>query len=122
MEYVITRFSDSNELMHYGVKGMKWGVRRAQQKYVKKAQQQIDMNLNNVKSIKSELKTDRSGFLALDNTNETRKSYTHEQRRAIETAKHWTNTQKRIMEKTTVADIKNEYKNAIKNAKVYYPF
>ena len=32
MEYVITRFSDSNELMHYGVKGVKWGVMRAQKK------------------------------------------------------------------------------------------
>ena len=98
------------------------GSQKSSTEIRKKAQHQIDMNLNNVKSIKSELKTDRSGFLALDNTNETRKSYTHEQRRAIETAKHWTNTQKRIMEKTTVADIKTEYKNAIKNAKVYYPF
>lgn len=28
MEYIITRCCYPNELMHYGVKGMKWGVRR----------------------------------------------------------------------------------------------
>ena len=29
MDFIITRCGDPNELMHYGVKGMKWGVRRA---------------------------------------------------------------------------------------------
>ena len=38
MEYIIKRKNDSNELMHYGVLGMKWGVRKSVYKSMNKQQ------------------------------------------------------------------------------------
>lgn len=32
MEYYVTRITESNELIHHGIRGMRWGVRRYQNK------------------------------------------------------------------------------------------
>ena len=32
MNYIVARAEDQNELLHYGVLGMKWGVHRASKK------------------------------------------------------------------------------------------
>ena len=119
--------NDSYELMHYGVKGMKWGVRRARKavtKYSGKAQRQIDANMRNAKHLKKMLD---SGYDDVDErrlTKTDRKYYTHQYETAVDAAKKWMATRDDIMNmkisEITADDVKRRFKN--NGARVYYPF
>lgn len=120
-------YNHETELYHYGIKGMKWGVRRAKKavdKYSQKAQRQIDANMKNAEHLKKLLDT---GYDEIDERRLTKsdvKAYTYQYNTAIESGKAWMTTRDDIMKMNvndiTVKDVKQRFKNS--GARVYYPF
>lgn len=119
---------ESTELMHYGVKGMKWGVRKArkaQAKFAGKAERQAANHQRNASTIKNLLKSGYDeGDMPLDS--ETRKAYKHEMQRAMASAEKWMKTRDDIMSMklsdVTANDIKDRFKDTYrKQGAGYYP-
>ena len=115
------------ELYHYGIKGMKWGVRRTRKavdRYSKKAQRQIDANMRNAKTLKKMLDSDYDDVAERRLTKTDRKYYTHQYKTAIDAAKNWTVTRDDIMNMKisdiSAKDVEQRFKNS--GAHVYYPF
>lgn len=116
------------ELTHYGVKGMKWGVRKArkaQAKFAGKAERQAATHKHNASTIKRLLESGYDeGDMPLDN--ETRRAYQHEMRRSMASAEKWMKTRDDIMSMKlsdiTANDIKDRFKDTYrKQGAGYYP-
>lgn len=112
----------NGELCHYGVKGMKWGVRRAtrlKSVYSHKAQKQIDINKKIVKVAEKRINTKHDSNnrrLTSDEINQAKK----ERDIYVRAAKEWMSTRNDIMNmdvtKFTAKDIKQRYKSTIRKA------
>ena len=108
----------NNELYHYGVKGMKWGVRRAKRAksvYLHKADKQVKINIKLVGAADKILKTNKTGdgriLTAADRKNVQRERDMYEK-----AAKNWIATRNDIMNMNisdlSSKDIKKRFNNA----------
>ena len=114
-EYTIV----NGELYHYGVKGMKWGVRRntrLKSVYANKAQKQIDINNTASKIATKRINSGRGS----DNrrlTNDEIESYKKELSRYTKAAKEWISTRNDIMSmdvnNISAKDIKRRFKSTM---------
>lgn len=111
-----------NELYHYGVKGMKWGVRRAQKKYANKADRQAKALMENYKETQKILKS--GNYAGEKLSKDDRKDIQTESETSIKNAKAWLKTRDDILSmnvsQITKTDIKNRFRNS--GSTVYYPF
>lgn len=106
MDFVITRTSDSDKLMHYGVPGMKWGHR--------KAQLPISSTSRRVDSTKAAYKSAKKAYSkSYDNAysysaRHLLGQYTNKKKKA-ESHKRWSD----VYDKANAVDkAKSDYKNA----------
>lgn len=118
----------NNELYHYGVLGMKWKqhkTKKAVDKYSKKAQRQVDANVNSAKHVKKILDSNYDQITEQRLTKDDRKQYMYEYRRSIDNAKKWMAAKKDIMNikisDISAKDVKNRFKN-YSNKLDYMPF
>ena len=113
--------NEEDYLEHFGVKGMKWGVRRARKKYSNKSMRQYKANERNAKSLKRDLDSNHDSVTGSSLDSQTRTAYQHEYDRAVETGRQWLQTLQDIQKMTTVSDIKKRYENTARK-NVYYTF
>ena len=116
----------STELYHYGVKGMRWGVRRTQKavkKYSQKAQKQVDFHSRNTNTLKKILDSNYSNVEERSLTKQERKAYVKEYERSINDGKKWLATKNDIMKmdvsKFTANDVKKRYDDTRRTTAYY---
>ena len=118
-----------HELMHYGVLGMKWGVRRtrrAVKTYTSKAEKQIAANTRNAKTLKTLLTNNYDPATERKLTSFDKKAYATQLDNANKATEQWVKAQKDILSmdiaKVDANSVKARFDEARKRSRVYYPF